>query len=270
MFQRTDQPGDVSAGGAAPLSLDVLEFFAAMGLPIKRAVGDVRARVSGHLQPRRPDQARHRRPGDPGHRAAPGRGRRAAAAAARWSCAATAASRSKTAEAIDAEGWLHTGDIASIDDDGYVTIVDRKKEMIINAAGKNMSPANIEGALKGASMLIGQAFVVGDRRPYNVALLVLDPDASAAYATAHGLPDASPAALAVMPACRRRWPRPWSWPTAGSPGSEQVKRFTILPVDWLPAGDELTPTMKLKRRPIAHKYAAEIEALYAQQAAAMG
>jgi long-chain acyl-CoA synthetase len=163
----------------------------------------------------------------------------------------------------------NTGDIASIDDDGYVTIVDRKNEMIINAAGKNMSPANIEGALKGASMLVGQAFVVGDRRPYNVALLVLDPDASVAYAAAHGLPDASPAALcrdagvqatvaAAVELANDRLSRP-----------EQVERFTILPDDWLPAGDELTPTMKLKRRSIAHKYAAQIKALYAQQAAAM-
>ena len=82
----------------------------------------------------------------------------------------------KTAEALDDDGWLHTGDVATIDEDGYVTIIDRKKELIINAAGKNMSPANIEAALKGSSPLIGQACVVGDGRPYNVALLVLDPD----------------------------------------------------------------------------------------------
>ena len=82
----------------------------------------------------------------------------------------------RTAEALDDDGWLHTGDVATIDEDGYVTIVDRKKELIINAAGKNMSPANIEAALKGASPLIGQACVIGDGRAYNTALLVLDPD----------------------------------------------------------------------------------------------
>ena len=95
-----------------------------------------------------------------------------------------------TAQAIDADGWLHTGDVGRIDDDGYVWIVDRKKELIINAAGKNMSPANIEARLKSAGPLIGQACVVGDRRPYNVALLVLDPD------TAAGLDPADPDVVA--------------------------------------------------------------------------
>ena len=90
----------------------------------------------------------------------------------------------KTAEAIDADGWLHTGDIAQIDDDGYVKIVDRKKEIIINAAGKNMSPANIEATLKAASPLIGQACCIGDARPYNTALIVLDADFAPAWARA--------------------------------------------------------------------------------------
>src|SRR5207247_916916 len=101
----------------------------------------------------------------------------------------------QTAEAIDTDGWLHTGDIGTVDEEGYVRIVDRKKELIINAAGKNMSPANIESQLKSASLLIGQAVAIGDRRPYNVALIVLDPDACAAYAAKARLPDASAAAL---------------------------------------------------------------------------
>ena len=92
----------------------------------------------------------------------------------------------KTAEAIDADGWLHTGDIGTIDDDGYLKIVDRKKELIINAAGKNMSPANIEAALKSGSPLIGQACCIGDARPYNTALIVLDSDFAPQWAAQHG------------------------------------------------------------------------------------
>jgi long-subunit acyl-CoA synthetase (AMP-forming) len=169
----------------------------------------------------------------------------------------------KTAEAIDDDGWLHTGDVATIDDEGYMKIVDRKKELIINAAGKNMSPANIEGRLKASHPLIGQAMVVGDRRPYNVALLVLDPDSCAAFAAEHGLPDASPAALATDPTVRTMVAAAVEAANMHLSRVEQVKRHTILAEEWLPGGDELTPTMKLKRRPIADKYAAEIEALYA-------
>jgi long-subunit acyl-CoA synthetase (AMP-forming) len=169
----------------------------------------------------------------------------------------------KTAETIDSDGWLHTGDIATIDDDGYVRIVDRKKELIINAAGKNMSPANIEQQLKMGSPLIGQAIAIGDRRPYNVALIVLDPDAASAFAREHGLADASTPAMAADPAVQTEVTAGVERANAHLSRVEQIKRFKILPVDWQPAGDELTPTMKLKRKPIAAKYAAEIEALYA-------
>src|SRR4029077_1109063 len=96
----------------------------------------------------------------------------------------------KTAEAIDGDGWMHTGDVATIDDDGYVTIVDRKKELIINSGGKNMSPANIEAKLKSADLLIGQAVAIGDRRPYNVALITLAPDFAPGWAKKQGV-DAS-------------------------------------------------------------------------------
>src|SRR5437764_6738200 len=97
----------------------------------------------------------------------------------------------KTSETIDAEGWLHTGDIGEFDDHGFLKIIDRKKELIINAAGKNMSPANIEAQLKQGSPLIGQAIAIGDGRPYNVALIVIDPDAAAGFAAQRGLADAS-------------------------------------------------------------------------------
>jgi long-subunit acyl-CoA synthetase (AMP-forming) len=168
----------------------------------------------------------------------------------------------KTAEAIDPDGWLHTGDIGELDEDGYLRIVDRKKELIINAAGKNMSPANIEARLKSASPLIGQCVCIGDRRPYNVALVVLDPDACTAYARACDLDDASPAALATRHELRALIATAVEEANSHLSRVEQIKRFTILPTDWLPNSDELTPTMKLRRRPIERKYADEIDALY--------
>jgi long-chain acyl-CoA synthetase len=155
----------------------------------------------------------------------------------------------KTREAIDEEGWLRTGDVGELDEDGYLRIVDRKKELIINAAGKNMSPANIEARIKSASPLIGQAVAIGDRRPYNVALITLDPD---------GLAGRDPEDPAVIEEVREAVGRA----NAQLSRVEQIKRYTLLPEEWLPGEDELTPTMKLKRKPIAEKYAAEIEALY--------
>jgi long-subunit acyl-CoA synthetase (AMP-forming) len=168
----------------------------------------------------------------------------------------------KTAETIDADGWLHTGDIGAFDEAGFLKIVDRKKELIINAAGKNMSPANIEQQLKQGSPLIGQAVAIGDGRPYNVALLVLDPDASAAFASQHGLSDPSPEAMSVQDAVLAEVSAGVERANSHLSRVEQIKRFKLLPCDWAPAGDELTPTMKLKRKPIAAKYAEEIEALY--------
>jgi len=169
----------------------------------------------------------------------------------------------KTAEAIDRDGWLHTGDVGELDEDGYLKIVDRKKELIINAAGKNMSPANIEAKLKSSSGLIGQAIAIGDARPYNVALIVLDPDACAAFAFEHALADASPAALCGDERMRAAVDAGVRDANAQLARVEQIKRYRILPVDWEPDSDELTPTMKLKRKPIAAKYSEEIEALYA-------
>jgi len=164
----------------------------------------------------------------------------------------------KTAEALDADGWLHTGDIATIDDAGFVTIVDRKKELIINEAGKNMSPSNIENTLKGASPLIGQAVAIGDARPYNTALIVLDPDVAAAVGG-----DGSIAELVDNPRIRAAVTQAVQEGNERLSRVEQVKRFRILPDQWEPGGEEMTPTMKLKRRPIADKYAAEIDGLYA-------
>jgi long-subunit acyl-CoA synthetase (AMP-forming) len=169
----------------------------------------------------------------------------------------------KTAETIDAEGWLHTGDIGELDEDGYLRIVDRKKELIINAAGKNMSPASIESKLKAASPLIGQVAAVGDARRYNVALIVLDPDYAPVWAQGQGIDDATLESLAEHDAVRQEIEAAVGAANDRMARVEQIKKFKLLPTEWPPGGDELTPTMKLKRKPIEHKYASEIEALYA-------
>jgi long-subunit acyl-CoA synthetase (AMP-forming) len=247
--------------GAAPAPRDVFEFFAAIGIPICEVWGMSELSSIATLVPQ--DNIRFGTVGPP----LPGVEIKLADDGEVLVRGATVMAGyrnqpEKTAETIGADGWLRTGDIGQFDDAGFLKIVDRKKELIINAAGKNMSPANIEQHLKSGSPLIGQAIAIGDARPYNVALLVLDPDASAAFASGRGLADASPEAMcreaSVLAEVRAGVDR------ANSHLSriEQIKRFTVLPVDWPPAGDELTPTMKLKRKPIGEKYRAEIEALY--------
>ena len=251
-----------SVSGAAPTSIDVLEFFGAIGLPICELWGMSELSCCATINP--PGRIKIGTVGPP----MPGV-ELSIAEDGELLCRGPILMRGyrnepqKTAEAIDSDGWMHTGDVATMDDEGYVRIVDRKKELIINAAGKNMSPANIESQLKSASPLIGQAIAIGDRRPYNVALIVLDPDACAAYAARAGLPDASPAALCEDGGLVAAVTAAVEQANAGLSRVEQIKTFRILPVDWLPGGDELTPTMKLKRKPISEKYAAEIEALYA-------
>jgi len=168
----------------------------------------------------------------------------------------------KTAETIDADGWLSTGDIGTVDEDGYLTIVDRKKEIIINAAGKNMSPANIENTLKVTTPLAATIAVIGDARAYNVALITLDPDVAAAYAEKAGLA-ADPVVLAKDPGLIAEVQKGIDAGNAKLSRVEQVKKFEVLPVFWMPGSDELTPTLKLRRKPISEKYAAEIEGLYA-------
>jgi long-subunit acyl-CoA synthetase (AMP-forming) len=173
----------------------------------------------------------------------------------------------KTAEAVDDDGWLHTGDVMEADEDGYLKIVDRKKELIINAAGKNMSPANIENTIKASSPLIGVILAVGDARPYNTALIVLDAESAAPYAAQRGLSDDSPETLAEDQGVIADIAAGVAEGNAKLSKVEQIKRFRVLPTFWEPGGDEITLTMKLKRKPIHQKYSAEIDALYASDIA---
>jgi long-chain acyl-CoA synthetase len=167
----------------------------------------------------------------------------------------------KTAEAIDADGWFHSGDIGVVDDDGYFTIVDRKKELIITAGGKNISPANLEAALK-TIPLVAQACVIGDNKPYVSALLVLDPEVAPAWARQRSIEFTSVAELADHPDLVAEIEAAMADVMAPFSRTEQVKKFTILHAEWLPDSEELTPTMKLKRRGVHTKYSEEIDSLY--------
>ncbi len=247
--------------GAAPIPLHVLEFFAAIGLPINEGYGMTECSCITTL-----NRSGARRYGTVGT-ALPGVELSVATdgellVRGRLVMRGYRNAPEMTSEAIDADGWFHTGDIAEIDEEGFVRIVDRKKELIINAAGKNMSPANIEAALKGASPLVGVAVAIGDGRPYNTALIVLEPEATVGFAKEHGLADPSPAAMAAEPAVIAEVEGGIARANEKLSRVEQIKRFTIVAGDWVPGGDELTPTLKLKRRPISEKYAEAIDAMY--------
>lgn len=171
----------------------------------------------------------------------------------------------KTAEAVDSEGWLHTGDIITVDDDGFLAVVDRKKEIIINGMGKNISPAHVENTVKAATPLVGAIAAIGDGRPYMTALIVIDAESAPVYAAQNGLADASPAALASDPGVLAKIAAGVAAGNEKLSRVEQVKRFTVLPTFWEPGGDEVTLTMKLKRKVISATYADRIEALYAAE-----
>jgi long-chain acyl-CoA synthetase len=247
--------------GAAPCPAEVIEFFHAIGLPLAELWGMSETCGAGCCN--RPD---HIKIGTVGP-AAPGVELKLGEDGELLMKSGVVmkgyrGDDEKTRETIDSDGWLSTGDIAEIDDEGFVKIVDRKKELIINAAGKNMSPANIEAKAKTSSGLIGQAICIGDRRPYNVALITLDPDVAPGFAKEHRLPDDSFEALASEQAVIDEVQAGIDRANEQLARVEQIKKFKILPCDWEPGGDELTPTMKLKRKPIHEKYEKEIEELY--------
>jgi long-subunit acyl-CoA synthetase (AMP-forming) len=247
--------------GAAPTPVEVLEFFHAIGIPVSELWGMSETCGGATVNP--PDRIKIGTVGPPlpgvdirlaedgevlikgdlvmkGYRNLP----------------------DKTAEVLDADGWLSTGDIGELDEDGYLKIVDRKKELIINAAGKDMSPASIESHLKSASPLIGQAVAIGDARSYNVALIVLDPEYAPVWAEQQGIEATDLASLVENEKVLAAVEEAVQTANAKMSRVEQIKKFKLLPDEWLPGGDELTPTMKLRRKPIGEKYGAEIEALY--------
>ncbi|MDP8955944.1 MAG: long-chain fatty acid--CoA ligase [Actinomycetota bacterium] len=246
---------------AAPISRDTLEFFAGIGLPLLEIYGMTEDTGPATANP--PDRIKMGTVGvalpgvevkladdgeilvrggniSPGYYKDP----------------------EKTAETFDPDGWLHTGDIGTLDEDGYYRVVDRKKELIITAGGKNISPSNLESLLK-RHPLIGQACVVGDGKRYISALIVLDGENAPIWAKENGLSATTVAELSTDPRVTAEIQRAVDDANQHVSQVEQIKRFTILPTEWTVDSEELTPTLKLKRRVIHQKYAEEIEALYA-------
>jgi long-chain acyl-CoA synthetase len=237
--------------GAAPTPPEVIEFFHAIGVPLAELWG--MSETSGYGTCNPPERIKIGTVGPP----SPGAEIKLAddgEVLVRGPFVMTGYRNQpdKTREALDADGWLHTGDIGEFDDDGYLKLVDRKKELIISAGGKNMSPANIEAKLKASSPVIGQAVAIGDGKPYNVGLITLDPDVAPAFEQQHGREALLAEVERAIEAANEQLAR-----------VEQIKKFKLLDDEWQPGGDELTPTMKLKRKPIHEKYASEIEELYA-------
>ncbi|WP_433560428.1 AMP-dependent synthetase/ligase [Nocardia sp. CA-151230] len=250
----------LALSGAAPISPEVLRYFNGLGIPVSDAWGMSELSAMVTMSPR--GQVR------PGTVGTPLAGVELAIAAdseilVRGPIVMKGYLNKpeQTAEAIT-DGWLHTGDIGTIDEAGYLRIVDRKKELIINAGGKNMSPSNIENWIKAFSPLIGQAVAIGDDRKYNVALICLDADAVALHAAQSGQ-SADPAVLAESPVIRQQIEEAVAQANAKLSRVEQIKKFTIVPEFWEPGSDVLTPTLKLRRKPIAERYAAAIEDMYA-------
>jgi long-chain acyl-CoA synthetase len=167
-----------------------------------------------------------------------------------------------TAQVLDPDGWLHTGDIAEIDGNGFVKITDRKKDIIVTAGGKNIAPQNLENDLK-ASKFISQAIVVGDRKPYPAALVTLDEGEVTKWATARGL-SGDTAALADDPRVVSLVQGIVDDVNRERSRYEQIKKFVILPRDFTMEQDEVTPTLKLKRRAIMKNFADAVDSLYEQ------
>jgi long-chain acyl-CoA synthetase len=173
----------------------------------------------------------------------------------------------KTAETIDARGWLHTGDVGSIDNEGYVKITDRMKDIIITSGGKNITPSEIENQLK-FSPYVSDAVVIGDKRPYLTCLVMIDQENVEKYAQDHDIPFTNYASLCRAPEIQDLIQREIETVNANFARVETIKKFFLIERQLTPEDEELTPTMKLKRSFVNKRYAAEIDAMYGERAVA--
>ncbi|WP_405064252.1 AMP-dependent synthetase/ligase [Kribbella sp. NBC_01505] len=252
----------VAVSGAAPIAKEVLMLFRGLGVTIVEAYGMTETSAVLTL-----NSLREPRLGTVG-RALPGVELRLAddgelLARGRIISPGYLNRPDATADTF-IDGWLHTGDLGQIDADGYLSIVGRKKELIINAAGKNISAANVEQALSSASELIGSVYVHGDNRPYLVALIALDPGWSQ-WCAGRKIAVTTPAEAAAHPAVRAEIEQAVKAGNERLSRVEQVKRWTLLESLWGTDSGELTPTLKLKRSVVRDKYAHSLNTLYASK-----
>ena len=249
-----------ASSGAAPIDPAIIEFFRALGVPLSEGWGMTELSNAATLT--HPSQARAGAVG----KAFPGMELRIAEdgevlVRGPLVMGGYYKDPDQTAEAVDAEGWMHTGDIGQLDTDGFLKITDRKKELIITSGGKNISPALIEYELQ-RHPLIGQACAVGDKRNYVTALIVLDPEVTPAWARGHGIEASSLAELATDPEVLAEIERGVAEANAHLARVEQVRRYRVLPNEWTAESGELTPSLKRRRRVIVDRYAREIDGLY--------
>jgi long-chain acyl-CoA synthetase len=250
----------IATSGAAPIDPEIVAFFRALGLPLTEGWG--MSELSNAATLASPDRARDGAVGT----AFPGVEVRIAddgEVLVRGPLVMGGYYKDPdlTMATIDADGWLHTGDVGELDGDGFLKIVDRKKELIITSGGKNISPALLEYELQ-RHPLIGQACAIGDRRNYMTALLVLDPDTTPAWARTHGVPFDSLADLAAHPDVLAEVERGVESANSHLARPERIRRFTLLPAEWTAQSGELTPSLKRRRAVIIDRYAKEIEELY--------
>jgi long-chain acyl-CoA synthetase len=250
----------IATSGAAPIDPAIIEFFRALGVPLTEGWG--MSELSNAATLAAADGSRLGAVG----KAFPGMELRIAAdgeVLVRGPLVMRGYYKDpeRSAEALDADGWMHTGDIGELDADGFLKITDRKKELIITSGGKNISPALIEYELQ-RHPLIGQACAIGDKRNYVTALIVLDPEVTPAWARAHGIEASSPGELAADPEVLAEVERGVAAANSHLARVEQVRKFRVLPNEWTADSGELTPSFKRRRRVIIDRYAQEIDDLY--------
>jgi len=247
--------------GGAPLSKEIIEFFDSVGIRITEGYGLTECTTAASTN--RPDLYRFGSVGKP----LPGFEVRIADDGEIEVRSETVfrgyfKDPEATAAVLSADGWLKTGDIGHLDEDGFLHITDRKKDILVTAGGKNVAPQNIENDLK-TSKYVSQALVIGDKRPYVAALLTLDPGEIGRWAAEHGV-EGDVASLAGDERVRDLLQGTVDDANHDRSRFEQVKRFTILPRDFTMEDGEVTPTLKLRRRAVQEHFADEIEALYAE------